>query len=336
MAARSASKGLLRSRGLGRTKLEVSEIGFGGWGIGKTMWGRTEDNESLNVLRKALELGIAYFDTAYVYGHGHSERLISQALRETGAKAVVATAVPPKNMEWPARPSTKLGIAFPPDWLVSCTDRSLLNLRTDRLELQQLHVWHDNWLKDKLWPETQKTMERLKKEGKVRFWALSVNSDDPDSALSALKTGVFDAVQVTLNLFDQRPAERLLPLCGELGVGVVARCPFDEGGLTGSLTEQTRFEPADFRSHYFGGERLGETVRRARELTSLLVPRHAESLPQAALKFCLSFPQVSTVIPGMRRRSHVEENVRAADGRYFDAKLLETLRAHAWARDFYS
>ncbi|MBI4422371.1 MAG: aldo/keto reductase [Elusimicrobia bacterium] len=323
-------------RRLGRTRLSVSELGFGGWGIGKTMWGRTEDPESLSVLRRALELGVNYFDTAYVYGHGHSERLIAQALKDAGAKAVVATAVPPKNMEWPARPSTGLAYAFPPDWIAACTERSLFNLRTERLDLQQLHVWHDNWLKDRLWPETLRTLERLKKEGKVRFWALSANSDDPDSALKALETGLFDAVQVTLNLFDQRAAERLLPLCAERGVAVAARCPFDEGGLAGSLTLQTRFEPSDFRSHYFGGERLGETVRRAQALEQLLVGPHAPTLAQAALKFCLSFPAVTTVIPGMRKRSHVEENARAADGRYFDAALLETLRAHAWVRNYYS
>jgi len=326
----------LARRTLGRTGLDVSEIGFGGWGIGKTMWGRTEDNESLAVLRRALELGVNYFDTALVYGHGHSERLIAQALRDSKAEGVVATAVPPKNMEWPAKESTMLGHAFPPEWVEQCTLRSLTALRVERLDLQQLHVWHDRWLKDRAWPKTLETLERLKREGKVRFWAVSVNSDDPDSALGVLETGVFDAVQVSLNLFDQRPLQRLLPLCAKLGIGVVARCPFDEGGLTGSLTAATRFEPEDFRSHYFGGERLGETVRRAEALRALLVPKRAESLAQAALKFCLSHPAVSTVIPGMRRNSHVEENVRAADGRYFDAALLAALRAHAWVRNFYA
>ncbi|MBI4346936.1 MAG: aldo/keto reductase [Elusimicrobia bacterium] len=326
----------LARRRLGRTGFDVSEIGFGGWGIGKTMWGRTEDGESSTVLRRALELGVNYFDTAFVYGHGHSERLIGQALRDTGQSAVVATAVPPKNMEWPARASTPIGLAFPPEWIEQCTDRSLAALRVERLDLQQLHVWHDAWLKDRLWPKTLETLGRLKRDGKVRFWAVSVNSDDPDSSLEVLRAGVFDAVQVSLNLFDQRAALRLLPLCAELGIGVVARCPFDEGGLTGSLTRETRFEPSDFRSHYFGGERLGETVRRADALRGLLVGRHAESLAQAALKFCLSFPAVGTVIPGMRRRSHVEENVRAADGRYFDADLLGQLREHAWVRNFYA
>ena len=325
----------LPARPLGRTGLSVSEIGFGGWGIGKTMWGRTEDAESDQVLRRAIELGISYFDTAYVYGHGHSEKLIARALRDTGAPAVVATAIPPKNMEWPARSTTALAFAFPPDWVAACTERSLLNLRAERLALQQLHVWHDNWLKDRLWPETLRTMERLKSEGKVRFWALSVNSDDPDSALEAVRTGIFDAVQVTLNLFDQRAAARLLPLCAEKRVAVVARCPFDEGGLTGSLSAQTQFEPSDFRSYYFGGDRLVETVRRAEALQKALVPERAGSLAQAALKFCLSFPAVSTVIPGMRKRSHVEENVRAADGRYFDSALLAALERHAWVRNFY-
>ncbi len=326
---------MLARRVLGRTKLKVSEIGFGGWGIGKTMWGRTEDSESIHVLRRALDLGINYYDTAYVYGHGHSEKLIARALRESGSSAVVATALPPKNMEWPAKPRLPLAYAFPPAWVVECTERSLRNLRSDCLALQQLHVWTDSWLKDKLWPETAQTLDDLKKQGKIRFLGISVNSDDPNSALEAVRSGLFDCIQVTLNIFDQRALEKLIPLCAEKSVGVVVRCPFDEGGLTGSLTPQTRFEPSDFRSHYFAGERLGETCRRAKALEKILLGDGVSSLAQGALKFCLSFPAVSTAIAGMRKVSHVQENVRAADGRYFDKSLLRRLEEHAWDRNFY-
>ncbi|MFH2204885.1 MAG: aldo/keto reductase [Elusimicrobiota bacterium] len=325
----------LTRRPLGRTGILVSEIGFGGWGIGKSMWGRTDDTDSLAALRSALKSGINYFDTAAVYGHGHSERLIAQVIREARADAVIGTKVPPKNMEWPAHSSTRLGHAFPADWVLTRTERSLHNLRADCVDLLMFHVWTDKWLKDALWEDTLAAFVRLKEQGKIRAIGISINSDDPDSALQVVETGNIDMVQVILNLFDQRAVKRLFPLCRKHNVGIVVRCPFDEGGLTGTLTPDTRFEPEDFRSYYFGQGRLAETCQRAEVLKKLLVGKHAETMAQAALKFCLSFPEVSSVIPGMRLASHVEENIRAANNRYFDPALLEELARHAWVRDFY-
>jgi len=333
----SASETALKlpHRPLGRTGLSVSEIGFGGWGIGKSMWGHTDDSESLKALRAALDAGVDYFDTAYAYGRGHSERLIARAFKDAGRRATVSTKVPPKNMEWPGHPRTRLAHAFAPDWVRLCAERSLRNLATDSLDLLQLHVWHDSWLSDPLWPELSATMDALTKEGKVRNWGVSLNNDDPDSGLELVRRGRVAAVQVLFNLFDQRAADRLLPLCREKGVGVMARCPFDEGGLTGTLTRETRFEPEDFRSHYFGGERLVETCKRVEKLMLATIGPKAETLATAALKFCLSFEAVSTVIPGMRRATHVNSNARAADGRYFDARELAELAKHRWIRDFY-
>jgi aryl-alcohol dehydrogenase-like predicted oxidoreductase len=325
----------LPHRPLGRTGLSVAEIGFGGWGIGKSMWGRTEDVESLKALRAALDVGIDYFDTAYAYGGGHSERLIARLLKETGGRALVSTKVPPQNMEWPGHPRSALARVFAPEWLRLSTERSLRNLGTDSIELLQLHVWHDAWLQDPLWPEVQETMAALRREGKVRRFGASLNNDDPNTGLKLVASGAVSVVQVLFNMFDQRPVDKLLPLCKENGVGVVARCPFDEGGLTGMLTRQTRFEPEDFRSHYFGGDRLVETCGHAEALTRAVVGPKAETLAEAALKYCLSFDAVSVVIPGMRRASHVNFNVRAADGNYFDTAELAAISEHRWVRDFY-
>ena len=330
----ASTTGLAR-RPFGRTGLEVSEVGFGGWGIGKSMWGYTDDASSIKALRRAIELGVTYFDTAAVYGHGHSERLISRVIQETGVAAVIGTKVPPQNMEWPAHVRTRLGHAFSPEWVRFCVERSLRNLRRDSLDLVMFHVWTDAWLKDPMWAETLGAFQTLRDAGKLRSVGVSINSDNPDSALDVVRSGIADGVQVILNLFDQRPLTRLFPLCLEKGVGVVVRCPFDEGGLTGTLTPDTRFAPEDFRSYYFGGSRLEETCRRASALEERLVPRHAETLAQAAIKYCLSVPAVSTVIPGMRTASHVELNAAAADGRYFDPALLDELKSHAWVRDFY-
>lgn len=325
----------LPHRPFGKTGLSVSEIGFGGWGIGKSMWGPTDDHESLLALHAAFDSGLNYFDTAYAYGHGHSERLIARLFKEAGRRGVVSTKVPPKNMEWPGHPRSRLALVFPPDWVRLSVERSLRNLSSDSVDVYQFHVWHDSWLKDPLWPALAEEMGRLKDEGKVRNWGVSINNDDPDSASELVKTGLVGVVQVLFNMFDQRAADHLLPLCREKGVGVIVRCPFDEGSLTGTLTPDTRFAPEDFRSHYFGGERLTETCRRADLLARVVIGPKAETLAAAALKFGLSFDAVSTVIPGMRRVSHVTFNARACDGKYFDAAELAAIAKHRWVRDFY-
>jgi aryl-alcohol dehydrogenase-like predicted oxidoreductase len=333
----SANEAVLKlpHRPLGRTGLSVSEIGFGGWGIGKSMWGRTDDHESLRSLTAALDAGVDYFDTAYAYGRGHSERLIARAFKEAGRRATVSTKVPPQNMEWPGHPRARLSHVFAPEWVRLSAERSLRNLGGDAIDLLQFHVWHDDWLRDPLWPKLAETMQALTAEGKVRHWGVSLNNDNPESGLELIKTGKIGVVQVLFNMFDQRAADRLLPQCRELGVGVIARCPFDEGGLTGTLTRETRFEPEDFRSHYFGGQRLVETCARAEKLTVAAIGPKAETLATAALKYCLSFDAVSTVIPGMRRVTHVSSNARAADGRYYDALELAEIAKHRWVRDFY-
>ncbi|MDE1977293.1 MAG: aldo/keto reductase [Elusimicrobia bacterium] len=331
----TAEAGVLR-RPFGRTGLSVSEIGFGGWGIGKSMWGRTDDAESLRALHAALDCGINYFDTAFAYGHGHSEKLIAKLLKDARrAEIVVSTKIPPKNMQWPARPMTPLSLAFPPGWIVRCVERSLRNLGAAALQLEQFHVWTDAWLKDPAWPEVRETIARLKKEGKILHFGASLNSDDPESGLKLVGSGFVDQIQVLFNLFDQRAADRLFPLCREKGVAVVVRCPFDEGGLTGALTPDIRFEPEDFRSYYFAGERLMETCRRVQALKSAALGPKASDLITAALKYCLSFPSVSTVIPGMRRTAHVLQNAAASDGSYYGDRELKALAEHRWVRDFY-
>ena len=325
----------MRSRTLGRTGIKVSEIGFGGWGIGKSMWGKTDDQESLRALRAALDLGVTYYDTAFAYGRGHSERLIARLKKESAVPFTVSTKIPPRNMEWPARSWTRLEVAFPPDWIQLCVERSLRNLSTDCLTLEQFHVWSDHWLKDPLWPEVAETFRRLKKEGKLRFVGASISDEDPETALELVKSGFVDQIQVLFNVFDPRAADKLFPLCREKGVAVVVRCPFDEGSLTGVLRPDTRFEAEDFRSHYFGGERLAETCRRVKALEGDALGPKAANLAIAALKFCLSFPEVSTVIPGMRKAAHVRQNALASDGDYYSKSELKALSAHRWIRNFY-
>lgn len=321
----------MRYRALGRTGLQVSELGFGAWGIGGGLWSDSSDADSLAALRRALELGVNFFDTAYVYGDGHSEELIGQVLRETGRKAYVATKIPPKNKSWPS--SGKIAEAFPPDWIVACTERSLRKLGADSVELQQLHVWNDGWLDDPAFDDTRAALERLKRVGKIRFWGASIDARRPRTAVRLVRSGLPDAIQAIFNLFHQEPADELLPACRSTGVGVLVRVPFDEGGLAGELSENSRFPDGDFRASYFAGRLLGETVRRAKALEGELVGVDTPDLAAAALRYCLSDPAASTVIPGMRRPAHVEANARASALPPYPAERLAALKAHAWKRD---
>jgi aryl-alcohol dehydrogenase-like predicted oxidoreductase len=317
-------------RPLGRTGLRVSEIGFGAWGIGGSWWGGTDDGEALRALVRAHELGVNFFDTAYVYGDGHSEQLIAQAIAETGRRGIVATKIPPKNHRWPAGPAP-IGEVFPAEWMVACTERSLKNLRTDCIDLQQLHVWHDDWTDAQEWRQAVQT---LKTDGKIRCFGVSINDYQPENCLKLIRTGLVDTIQVIYNLFEQAPAERLFPACQEHRVGLIIRVPFDEGSLTGALRPDTSFQKGDFRADYFRGDRLREVCERVK-VFDFLIRNEIETLAQAALTFCLSHPAVSTVIPGMRKVRHVEANARVSNGRLLSPEELAKLKPLAWRRNFY-
>lgn len=321
----------IRTRPFGRLGWKVSEIGMGTWSM-SGMWGPTDDAEAIRAIRKAIELGVNFIDTAMVYGEGRSESLIAKALEDGSREVRVASKVPPKNMEWPAR-AISVEEAFPAEWILECTESSLKRLKRETLDLQQLHVWSPGWLKESsTWLPA---VERLKREGKIRAFGISLNDYQPDSALEVVASGLIDSVQVIYNIFEQAPAERLFPACRKHGVAVIVRVPFDEGALTGRFSEDTEFHREDWRKLFFQGNRLGETVKRTKTL-DFLIRDEIQTLAQAALKFCLSDPAVSTVIPGMRTMTHVEENVSVSDGKPLRPEELKQLAAYAWSRNFYS
>jgi aryl-alcohol dehydrogenase-like predicted oxidoreductase len=321
----------MQTRRLGRTGLAVSEVGFGAWGIGGTLWIGAQDDESLRALHRAIDLGVNLIDTALVYGLGHSEQLVGRIVRERREQLFVATKVPPKNGLWPARPGVPVAHVFPAEHITSCAERSLRHLGLERIDLLQLHVWRDEYLDQDGWREA---FLGLRDSGKVRFLGLSVNDHAPETALRAVASGIFDAVQVIYNVFDQSPEAELFPACLAHDVGVLARVPLDEGGLTGTITPDTTFPQGDFRNDYFRGERKREVHQRAEALKALLGVE-ARTLPELALRFCLGHEAVSTVIPGMRRVASVESNVAVSDGRRLSPALRAELRRHAWTRDFY-
>jgi aryl-alcohol dehydrogenase-like predicted oxidoreductase len=319
----------MRYRTFGRTGWQVSEIGYGMWGMGG--WTGSNDDESLRALGRALALGCTFFDTAWVYGLGKSERLLGEALRTASPdrqRVVVATKIPPKNMKWPATAAYAASETYPPEHIREYTEKSLRNLAVDTIDLQQFHVWTDTWADDEGW---QRAVDDLKREKLVHAIGISVNRRQPANVLRTLETGLIDSVQVVYNIFDQAPEDELLPYCQAHDIGVIARVPFDEGSLTGTLTPESTWAEGDWRNSYFNRENLTATLERVDRLRPL-VPEGMD-LPEMALRFILEHPAVSTTIPGMRRPQHVERNLAASDGNRLPPRLLEALQVHRWDRD---
>lgn len=314
-------------RTFGRLGWNVSEIGYGMWGMGG--WTGSDDDESQQSLDEAVKLGCNFFDTAWGYGEGHSERLLGELVRKhPKSRIYTASKIPPKNFIWPSRRGFTLDEAFPPDHIRKYTEKSLENLGLERIDLMQFHVWEDAWSQDERW---QRTVENLKHEGLVNGFGISINRWEPWNALDTLRTGLIDAVQVIYNIFDQAPEDELFPLCEQLQIAVIARVPFDEGSLTGTLTKETRWPEGDWRNTYFVPENLEASVDRAEALKPL-VPEDM-TMPEMALRFILEHPAVSTIIPGMRKLRNVRANIAASDGRKLPGSLLRQLRDHRWDRE---
>ncbi len=317
----------MKYRRFGRTGWQVSEIGYGMWGLGG-QWSGSDNAEGLRALHRSVELGCNFFDTAWAYGAGHSERLLSQVITaHTTTKLYVGTKVPPQNMIWPAQPDHKAHQTYPYAHIMDYTKKSQTNLGVATIDLLQLHVWDDGWAADDGW---KRAVEELKKAKAIEAFGISVNRWEPTNVLQALQTGLVDAVQVIYNIFDQSPEDRLFPYCRKNDIAVIARVPFDEGTLTGTLTKQTSFPKDDWRSRYFCPENLNPSVDRAERIKKLIPKRR--TMPEVALKFILASSTVSTTIPGMRTVAHVESNLAASDRRELPPDLYGGLRKFRWDR----
>jgi len=318
-------------RTLGKTALRISVLGYGAWGIGGSMWIGADDDESLRALRRAIELGVNFIDTAAGYGAGHSERLVGRVVRDSTETVYVATKIPPKNMQWPSRAGVHASEAFPADWVVEQTEASLERLGLDRVDVQQFHVWSDEWVDQGDWHDA---IEQLKRDGKIGAFGVSINDHQPASAVRLVESGRVDTVQVIYNVFDQSPEDELFPACEAANVGVIARVPFDEGSLTGRIRPDTEFPDGDFRHRYFGGDRKQQVWERAQAVAAdLEVP--VDELAEVALRYCVTHPAVSTAIPGMRTVRNVERNVAAVNLGPLSEEQLAALRSHRWVRSFY-
>jgi aryl-alcohol dehydrogenase-like predicted oxidoreductase len=315
----------MRFRSYGRLGWNVSEVGYGMWGMGG--WSGSDDEESRRSLGEAITRGCNFFDTAWVYGQGRSEKLLGEARRTyPHAPMYLATKIPPRNMKWPGGP-VPVADAYPRDHIRAYTEKSLENLGVPTIDLQQFHVWNDAWADDDGW---KSAVRELKDEGLVKAFGISVNRWEPANVLGALDSGLIDSVQVVYNIFDQAPEDVLFPYCRERNIAIIARVPFDEGSLTGTLTRESHWPDGDWRNVYFTPDHLAATLERVERL-EVLVPEGMD-LPELALRFILAEPTVSTVIPGMRKIRHVERNLAVSDGEPLPPRLLDALRHHRWDR----
>jgi aryl-alcohol dehydrogenase-like predicted oxidoreductase len=316
----------MRYRALGRTGFQVSDVACGLWGM--SGWSGSDDAESLHALQLAVDHGCNFFDTAWAYGEGKSDGFLGKILAANRDKRLYAASkIPPKNRKWPARPSYDYNEVFSADHVFAYADKIRQALGVDTIDLLQFHVWEDAWT-DR--PEFRDTVEKLKRDGIVRAFGLSLNRWQPANGIRAIRTGLVDAVQVIYNIFDQNPEDELFPVCEELNIGVIARVPLDEGSLGGKMTRETTFAEGDWRRGYFNAENLRQTLDRVDRVQADLPDGMA--LPDAAIRFILSHPAVSTLIAGMRKEAHVRGNLALSDAGGLDATLLAKMRRHRWER----
>jgi aryl-alcohol dehydrogenase-like predicted oxidoreductase len=325
----------MKFRAFGKHGFNCSEIGFGAWAIGGS-WGTQADDDSIAALHRALDLGCNFIDTASGYGGGRSEKLIARVLRERAAsgkkeKVFVATKTPPGPGIWPPSPYCQADQRYDEKYVRENVAQRLKNLETDRIDLLQLHTWTRAWNRN---PTPLKLLRRLQAEGKIGLIGVSTPEQDQNSVIDLMRGGWVDAVQVIYNIFEQEPAAELLDVAKECGVGIIVRVAFDEGVLTGKFTRETKFAADDFRNNYFAGDRLGRAVDRTEEIKKDLAGS-GYTPAQAALRFVLDHPAVSTVIPGIRNITQAEANCAVSDLPPMSADLHRRLQRHNWRRAFW-
>jgi aryl-alcohol dehydrogenase-like predicted oxidoreductase len=316
----------MKYRRFGRTNFQVSEVAYGLWGM--SGWSGSDDQESLQSMQMAVDLGCNFFDTAWAYGDGKSDSFLGQIIaRNRGKRLYAASKIPPKNLQWPASPKYKYQDVFSSDHVFKYARLIREKLGTDSIDVLQFHVWDDSWADE---PEFRETVEGLKKDGLIRYFGLSLNRWEPENGIRAIQTGLVDVVQVIYNIFDQSAEDELFPVCRDLDVGVIARVPLDEGSLGGKMTLETKFPEGDWRARYFGPSNLKATIERVEKLKPVVPPDL--TLPEVALRFILAAPEVGTIIVGMRKPQHVKDNLEVSDQGPLDPKLLSELKKHRWDR----
>ena len=323
----------MKNRRFGRTGWEVSEIGYGMWGMAS--WTNSSDDESLASLQASVDRGVKIIHTANAYGKGRSENFLGQIVRSNpGKRLYTATKIPPKDLQWPAKAESTLMQSYPPDHVEEYVHRSLENAGLEQFDLMQFHTWSDDWMRDDRWFYR---IDDMRSQKLINAIGISINRWEPWNGVRAVRSGQIDAVQVIYNIFDQNPEDELFPACREMDVAVIARVPFDEGTLTGTLTKDSTWPEGDWRNTYFVPENLISSVERADEIKKTLAEWNREhstniTMPELALRFILGNEDVSTIIPGMRKLPHVQSNTEASDAGPMLQELQEKMKSFRWVR----
>ncbi len=320
-------------RPFGRTGWKVSEVSFGAWQLGG-QWGPVDDETSVETLLDAFEQGIDFVDTAQMYGTGHSERIVGRALSEwDGPPVRVATKVQPTQWPHPSEDDPDIAQAYPAAYLRDQAEQSLERLGVARLDLLQLHCWMPGGMVDQGWLET---LRELQAEGMVDRIGVSLRDYRADEGVALAESGLVDSIQVIYNVFEQRPERGLLAAAAASGTAIVVRVALDSGSLSGTWTNDTYDSWADdsvLKTFYRGG-RFAETLQRVGEVEQV-TGEYYDGLDEAAIRFTLDRPEVSTVIVGMDSPARIARNLSFADGRGLADGLHERLTGFEWERNFY-
>jgi len=309
-------------RTLGRTGLQVSDVGFGAMTIGGEIFGATDDQESLRALHRALDLGMNFIDTADAYGRGHSEGLLAQVLKTRRNEVVLATK---GGNQFTVRQGVR---NFDPDYITSALENSLKRLQIETIDLYQLHNPSPEVMRK---GEIFERLDRCKHEGKIRFYGVSL--EKTTDGIVAIETGKPDTLQVVYNILHQDPEEQLFPLAQQENIGIIARVPLERGVLSGRFKATNEFSQKDWRAGVFSEEGLRQVQAAVKKL-DFLMKGDVPNLAQAALRFVLSHPAVSSVIPGIRTVKQVEDNL-VISGKTLppeDVKHLQTLYRNEFCR----
>ena len=323
----------MRYRAFGRSGWQVSEIGFGAWQLGGD-WGKVDDQDSIRTLHYAFDKGINFVDTAELYGNGHSEEVVGAAVKSwKGNKIYIATKTRPIIWPSPDDNEPQMRGRFPECYLRDNIEKSLKRLQVERIDLFQLHSFMPSAMVELDWLET---LMKLRREGKIDRLGVSLRDNRPQEGVELVGAGMVDSVQVIFNMFEQRPAAKLFHEGGRTNTAFIARVPLDSGSLVGNWTKDSyvKFEPGSQPFKMFHGERFGETLARTQRLKDLCKPYYA-TLAEAAMRYVMSAPQLSTLIPGMKNPQEVDMNIAYSDGGSFPTELKEQLPPHIWIRDYY-
>jgi aryl-alcohol dehydrogenase-like predicted oxidoreductase len=284
---------------LGSARLPISRVGIGTWAIGGG-WGPQPEQVSLQTLYCALEMGCGLIDTAALYGNGRAEQLIARAFKEYGQRVTTLTKIFPLNYHWAPASGTPMTDLYPSQHILAQTEASLRRLETDCLDALLFQTWCPTWSEETTWYET---MLKLREQGKIRTFGISVSDHRPDDANSVITAGLVDIIEAPHSILDQRAAELLFPLAEQRHVSIIARTPLASDALAGSWYEGMKFHRYNWRRRVFRVDLLRQTVQRVAEVKSLV--ESTAPLAQIALRFCLSHPAVTTIIPGVRSPEQV-------------------------------